>query len=222
MKLEPGQTVLDVGCGWGGPLVYLCKNYGIKRHGISVSPRGLQIARERALEHNVDAFFELVDYHKLPNIPQYDAIYTDEVLVHMPDLEKFFKKAHKMLKPDGRTVHKDLYFTHSKYKHARDPLSSHVNKMYAFSGHYRTLTDMLVALNAGRFKLDQIIQIPIENYKRTMDEQWIPSINANRQYLERLTDKQHVHGFKMYLKAILHLFRQDIFNLHIISAEKIA
>lgn len=221
MRLKPGQVVLDVGCGWGGPLVYLCKKYGVKGHGISVSPKGLEIAKARAEEHGVDADFELVHYHNLPDRPQYDAIYTDEVLVHMPDLKEFFTKANGMLKSGGRTVHKDLHFTHSKYKHAKDPLSSHVNKMYAFSGHYRTLADVLVALDASQFKLDQIIQIPVEDYKRTMDEVWIPSINANRGHLEKLTDPKHVRDFKMYLKAILHLFRQNIFNLHIVSAQKL-
>src|SRR5687767_12462584 len=30
MDLKPGQRILDVGCGWGGPLVYLCKTYGVE------------------------------------------------------------------------------------------------------------------------------------------------------------------------------------------------
>ena len=64
----------------------------------------------------------------------------------------------------------DLHFVHSEYKHAKDPLSQHVNKMYAYSGHYRTLVDMLAALDAAGFHLDQIKQIPIEHYQRTMDQ----------------------------------------------------
>src|SRR3712207_3410092 len=31
MQLQPGQRILDVGCGWAGPLVYLCKQYGDRK-----------------------------------------------------------------------------------------------------------------------------------------------------------------------------------------------
>ncbi|RYZ84697.1 MAG: methyltransferase domain-containing protein [Moraxellaceae bacterium] len=221
MNLAPGKKILDVGCGWGGPLVHFCKHYQVSGVGISVSPRGLTVARQRAQDYGVDAQFLLSHWQHLPDTPQFDAIYTDEVMVHIPDLTAFFKKCHRMLKPGGRMVHKDLHFVHSKYKHAKDPLSQHVNKMYAYSGHYRTLVDMLAALDEAGFHLDQIKQIPIEHYKRTMDEVWIPNINANRDYLEKLTSFKHTREFKLYLKAILLLFRQNIFNLHMVSAAKV-
>ena len=112
-------------------------------------------------------------------------------------------------------MHKDLHFTHSRYKHAKDPLSAHVNKIYAYSGHYITLPDMLQALDNSGFLLDEIIQIPIEHYRRTMDEQWIPSINKHRENLISITSERFVKDFKAYLKAILYLFRHNIFNLHI-------
>src|SRR5687768_8297014 len=34
MQLKPGQRIMDVGCGWGGPLVYLCKKYGVSGVGL--------------------------------------------------------------------------------------------------------------------------------------------------------------------------------------------
>ncbi|HEY6529728.1 MAG TPA: hypothetical protein VIZ65_13630 [Cellvibrionaceae bacterium] len=52
--------------------------------------------------------------------------------------------------------------------------------MYTYSGHYRTLVDMLAALGEA---LGQFKQIPIEHYKHSMDEVWIPNVNANRDYL---------------------------------------
>ena len=77
---------------------------------------------------------------------------------------------------------------------------------------------MLAALDQAGFHLDQIKQIPIEHYKRTMDQVWIPNINANRRHLEQLTSVKHTREFKLYLKAILLLFRQNVFNLHMVSA----
>ena len=47
MELESGMHILDVGCGWGGPLVYLCQKYRVTGHGIAVSPRQIAAARQR-------------------------------------------------------------------------------------------------------------------------------------------------------------------------------
>ena len=59
MDLKPGMRILDVGCGWGGPLVYLCKTYGVQGHGITVSPMQIPIAEARAERYGVDATFDV-------------------------------------------------------------------------------------------------------------------------------------------------------------------
>ena len=38
MDLQPGQRILDVGCGWGGPLTYLCQKYKTRGVGLTLSP----------------------------------------------------------------------------------------------------------------------------------------------------------------------------------------
>src|SRR5258708_6711896 len=39
MGLQPGMRLMDVGCGWGGPLTYLCKKYGVSGVGLTLSPK---------------------------------------------------------------------------------------------------------------------------------------------------------------------------------------
>src|ERR1051326_7084750 len=97
MRLKPGMHILDVGCGWGGPLVYLCKTYGVTGHGIAVSPKQIETARARAAKYGVPATFELVHWQNLPEQPTYHAIYSDEVITHFNDLGSFFAKAHTLL-----------------------------------------------------------------------------------------------------------------------------
>src|SRR5262249_2515521 len=51
MQLKPGMRILDVGCGWGGPLTYLCKTYGVSGVGITVSPKQRAEAQARAARY---------------------------------------------------------------------------------------------------------------------------------------------------------------------------
>ncbi|WP_052692219.1 SAM-dependent methyltransferase [Teredinibacter purpureus] len=129
---------MDVGCGWGGSLVYLCEKYGVTGHGITLSGLAVPVAEKKAKEHGVDAGFEKLHWNNLAPRKPYDAIYSDEAIVHFPDLSAYYEKMYKYLKPTGYMVNKELHFTHSKYKHAGDRLSQHINKVYGYSGNYIT------------------------------------------------------------------------------------
>jgi ubiquinone/menaquinone biosynthesis C-methylase UbiE len=54
---RPGLTVLDLGCGNGRNLVYLCKQFGMKGIGYDISEEGIKQARAAALEENIQAEF---------------------------------------------------------------------------------------------------------------------------------------------------------------------
>ena len=54
LQLRPGQRILDVGCGWGGPLVYLAETYGVRGVGLTLSPAQREYAERRVREHDVD------------------------------------------------------------------------------------------------------------------------------------------------------------------------
>ena len=67
LALEPGQRVLDIGCGWGGMALYLHKVAGVDVLGITLSERQLKVARERAEAAGVadHVKFELIDYRQV-------------------------------------------------------------------------------------------------------------------------------------------------------------
>lgn len=220
MGLKPGMRILDVGCGWGGPLVYLCKKYGVSGHGITISPMAIPVAENRARKYGVNATFEVVHWKNLRSLQQFDCIYSDEVIVHFNDLDGFFKKANQLLKPGGVMVNKELHFRHSRHKHALDKLSQHINKVYAYTGNYRTLRDELELLDRNAFQLEEIVDIPIAEYKKTIGEHWVRNLNDNRRELEAMTSAQHVKDFKLYLRGICKIFSAEVFGLHIVASRK--
>ena len=47
LRLEPGERMLDIGCGWGGLICHAAKNFGVKAHGITLSQEQHDFAKAK-------------------------------------------------------------------------------------------------------------------------------------------------------------------------------
>lgn len=104
LRLYPGQRVLDVGCGVGGPARYIAKHTGATIVGVNNNAYQLERAerhtRRAKLEHLVS--FTKADFMQLPfEDDSFDAIYTIEASCHAPDRVKLFEELRRVLKPGG-------------------------------------------------------------------------------------------------------------------------
>lgn len=221
MRLEPGMHILDVGCGWGGPLTYLSNKYGVTGHGITVSPVQIPAAEELVARHQANVTFELLHWQNLPEVETYDAVFTDEVIVHFNDLDGYFRKCHQILKPGGMMVNKELHFPQSKYAHWTDSISKHINKVYGYTGNYRTLHEELALVDKNNHELLDIYQIPITDYSKTIAV-WLTNMFENRDRLKAITSPQIYKDFRGYLKGVVTGFRKGFFGLYIVASRKMS
>lgn len=73
MHLQPGQTVLDVGCGPGRHSLALARR-GIRVTGIDITPRFIELAKEKATQENLPASFFVQDARALSFDNQFDGV----------------------------------------------------------------------------------------------------------------------------------------------------
>ncbi|MEM9066876.1 MAG: methyltransferase domain-containing protein [Myxococcota bacterium] len=102
LRLYPGQEVLDVGCGVGGPARYIAKHTGASITGVNNNAyqieRGQRHTRRAKLAHLVR--FQKADFMELPyEDDHFDAIYTIEASCHAPDRVKLFEELRRVMKP---------------------------------------------------------------------------------------------------------------------------
>ena len=117
MDLNAGQTVLEIGCGWGGFAEYAAREVGAKVTGITISQEQYDFARRRIFEAGLSerADIQLIDYRDVDG--RFDRVASIEMFeaVGREYWPVYFQKIHQVLKPEGRaglqiiTIQDDLF-----------------------------------------------------------------------------------------------------------------
>jgi cyclopropane-fatty-acyl-phospholipid synthase len=104
LDIKDGDSVLEIGCGWGGFAEQLCRQKKVLLHGITLSERQLEFAQQRL--NNADtlgtADFTLTDYRDA--VGEYDHIVSIEMLEAVGEKywPTYFDTVYKRLKPGGK------------------------------------------------------------------------------------------------------------------------
>ena len=105
LRLQPGERLLDIGCGWGGLVHYAAERYGVHATGITLSESQADFARERIHAAGLDAraTIELWDYRDIPSNLQFDKVVSVGMLEHVgrAKLTTYFEKARQLTVPGG-------------------------------------------------------------------------------------------------------------------------
>lgn len=107
LNLKGGESVLDVGCGHGGTLVYLASLLNSSGAGLTISPKQARIARDNAEKAGCSdrVTFMVDDANSFP-FPQaaFDVLWMMESTEHFADKPRFFRDAASALRSGGKLL----------------------------------------------------------------------------------------------------------------------
>ena len=106
-QINPGDKVLDAGCGVGGSSFWLAENKGATVTGITPVHTQVEKANELKDKRNLDGnvSFKVADYRNTPfESESFDVVWACESVCHAPDKADFYNEAYRLLKPGGRLV----------------------------------------------------------------------------------------------------------------------
>ena len=195
LHLEPGQKVLDIGCGWGGLAIYLHQVADVDVLGITLSEEQLAVARRRAEEAGVAdrVRFELIDYRQVEG--QFDRIVSVGMFEHVgaKHYGEFFAACRRLLKRDGVMLLHTIGRLGST-SGAPDPFTD----KYIFPGyHLPSLSQMCAASEKARLIASDVETLRL-HYAYTL-RHWLQRVRDNREKIEALYDARFFRMWEYYL-----------------------
>jgi len=194
LLLEPGMSVLDIGCGWGGLGLSLAEDSGAKVTGITLSDEQLAVARQRAQARGLSgrAEFRKQDYRDVGG--RFDRIVSVGMFEHVgaPNYQAFFDAIARLMKEDGVAVLHAIGQNHVSV--SNQPWM----EKYIFPGGYTAaLSEVLPAIErAGLWVTD--IEILRLHYAETL-RAWRDRFLANRAEIAALYDERFCRMWEFYL-----------------------
>jgi Cyclopropane fatty acid synthase and related methyltransferases len=198
LRLHPGDTLLDIGCGWGGLIVHAAQRYGVRARGCTLSQDQLKFAtatvRNQGLDDRVTV--GIVDYRDLDG--SFDKIASVGMFEHVGPrrLAGYFKKVKALLKPGGLFLNRGLIRPEGV---ADDAETLFVQKSVFPGGELVHLADLIrEGENAGLEPIE--MHDTRKHYARTC-RAWVARLQQNAKACRTLVGEPAYRTWLLYLAA---------------------
>ncbi|HXW72225.1 MAG TPA: cyclopropane-fatty-acyl-phospholipid synthase family protein [Methylocella sp.] len=217
LLIEPGQTVLDIGCGFGGLAIYLARFCGASVTGITLSQTQLNVARSKAAELGFAGVtdFRFSDYRDLTG--HFGRIVSVGMFEHVGKAyyPAFFQKIMELLDEEG------VALIHTIGRADGPCLTNPWVEKYIFPGGYMpSLSEIMPAIEkSGLFVTD--IEILRLHYAETL-KAWRARFLANRATVAVRKGELFCRMWELYLAGCECAFRcEGLVNFQIQLSKKL-
>ena len=203
LQLREGETLLDIGCGWGGLARFAAERYGVKVTGVTVSKEQLALAQERVQGLPVQLLLQ--DYRDLQG--SFDKVVSVGMFEHVgfKNYRTYFGKVHSLLAPGG------LFLLHSIGGNLSSTHGDPWAEKYIFPNGMLPSIAQIGAAIEGLFVMEDWHNFGAD-YDRTLMA-WLNNFDAAWPQLSSRYDTRFQRMWRYYLSVSAALFRARQINL---------
>ena len=190
--LRPGETVVEVGCGWGALAIYMALHYGVRVRAFNISHEQIAWAGEWAKKAGVASYVEFVedDYRNAGG--------RFDVFVSVGMLEHVGRENYSEL---GRVIHRTISDTGRGFLHfigrSRSQPFSVWTRKHIFPGAYvPTLRESMEVLEPHNYSVLDIENLRL-HYAKTL-EHWLARFQSGFDTIVREHGEEFARMWRLY------------------------
>ncbi|MFH1569322.1 MAG: cyclopropane-fatty-acyl-phospholipid synthase family protein [Gemmatimonadota bacterium] len=205
LRLQRGDRLLDIGCGWGGLILHAARHYGVEGLGITLSQPQADLANERlraaGLADRCRA--EVCDYRELRDDRGFDKAVSIGMVEHVgrDQLEAYFGTAFRLLRPGGTFLNHGIADLPSRPPRKRGGFIG----TYVFpDGDLPPIPRILATAEACGFEARDVESLR-EHYALTLRE-WVRRLEAHREEAVADAGEATYRIWRLYMSGCAHWF----------------
>ncbi len=204
LQLKEGETLLDIGCGWGWLIIKAAKEYGVNAVGITLSKEQEQETKQRIQDEKLNdkVAVRQADYRDMTvEGATFDKIVSVEMLKHVGKeyIPAYFACLKKMLKPGGLTLIQTMT------RPIEAPTNPWLEKYIFPWGYIPSLREIVWQLPEYSFHLLDVESLRM-HYALTV-EQWEKNFEKVVNQVREKHGEQFVRMWRLYLYGSSASFR---------------
>jgi cyclopropane-fatty-acyl-phospholipid synthase len=201
LRLQPGETVVEAGCGWGALALHMARQYGVSVKAFNVSHEQIIFARQRAEEEGLSHQVEFVedDYRNISG--KFDAFVSVGMLEHVgvenyKDLADVIQRS---VGPSGRGLF------HFIGKNQAGAYSRWMRKRIFPGAYIPALRQALEIFERWNYSVLDVENLRL-HYAKTL-EHWLERFEKSQQQVASMYDSTFLRAWRLYLAGSLAAFR---------------
>jgi cyclopropane-fatty-acyl-phospholipid synthase len=211
LGLQPGQRVLDVGCGWGSFVMHAAQRHGVEAVGITLSENQAELARKRVADAGLSGKVEIrvQDYRELAG-ENFDAVASIGMVEHVGEsqIDVYAEQLASMLRPGGRLLNHGI----SRLKHGSIEGGAFSERYVFPDGETTHVSRVILALERAGFIAQHVEEFGAD-YAETLHH-WIRNLDENIERAEEIAGPERLRVWRLYLRAARNGFEIDFTSVY--------
>jgi cyclopropane-fatty-acyl-phospholipid synthase len=213
IQVQPGQRLLDIGCGWGALVLRAAQKFGAQCVGVTLSQNQFDLATERVKAAGLSDKIEirLQDYRDVEG--QFDRITSVGMFEHVgrKNLAGYFRKIHDLLVEDGVAMNHGITSSDADSGETSLGGGEFIDRYVFPDGELPHISLVLDAMQRGGIEAIDIESLR-RHYARTLDI-WAENFEAKAAEAKKLVDDEKFRIWRVYLAGCSYAFEHDDVSL---------
>ena len=211
LRLKPGQRLLDIGCGWGGLVLYAAEKYGVDATGVTLSKPQVELANQRIASSGLGerCRVQLRDYREVDET--YDVLVSIGMFEQVGEdqLPVYFQHANHILRPGG------VFLNHGIARRVNEPTwdPQAFSDAYVFpDGELSPISHTLRVAEESGFEVRDVESLR-DHYIQTLTR-WVGNLENRHADALVCVDEPTYRVWRAYMSASEFGFRSGRLNLY--------